>query len=77
MKIFVNAKPNSKENKVTKMDENHFSVRVTAPPVEGKANQAVIELLAEYFHLPKSHVQLLSGQTSKSKVFEVTSLVTK
>lgn len=71
MKIYVNAKPNSKENRVQKNDDTHFSVRITAPAAGGKANLALTEVLADYFQTSKNKVILLSGHTSKQKVFEI------
>jgi len=46
-------------------------VRVREPAVEGKANRAVVELLAEYFNVPKTNVRLVSGHKSKVKFFEL------
>jgi len=63
-------KPNSRTEEVSQ--EGHsFIVRVREPPREGKANQAVIKLLAEYFRVPKSQVRILSGLRSRNKVIEV------
>jgi uncharacterized protein (TIGR00251 family) len=53
-------------------DELHVWVR--APPVDGKANLAVTETLAENYAVPKSSVRLISGQTSKTKTFEIDGL---
>ncbi|OGW80186.1 MAG: hypothetical protein A3G33_09085 [Omnitrophica bacterium RIFCSPLOWO2_12_FULL_44_17] len=71
MKLFITTKPNSKVIKVEKTDETHYRVFVKAPPAEGKANQAVIEALSEYFDIPKMRIHILSGHTSKSKVFDI------
>jgi len=71
MKINVTVKPNAKQEQVEKTGENEFVVRVKARPQEGKANQAVVEALAEYFDVAKSRVVLLRGQTSKHKVFDI------
>ncbi len=46
-----------------------LKIAVQAPPVEGRANQALIVFLAEAFSLPKSAVELVSGESSRSKVF--------
>lgn len=46
-----------------------LKIAVQAPPIEGRANQALIEFLAETFSLPKSAIQLVSGESSRSKVF--------
>lgn len=72
MKIFVTAKPNAKENSVEKLDETHFKVKVKCAPQDGKANQAVIETLADYLDISKSCLTLLKGQTSKNKILELT-----
>ena len=47
---------------------------ITAPPVEGKANQAVIEFLAELFRVPKSSIAIVSGETGRNKVVAVRGL---
>ena len=70
MKLFITAKPNAKQTRVEEIDETHFRVWVKAPPDEGRANQAVIEALSEYFCAPKSRFSLLRGASSKSKVLE-------
>ena len=70
MKIQVRVKPNSKTEKVSR-EGNGFIVKVKEPPREGKANQALIKLLAEHFGVPKSQVRILSGFTSRNKTVEV------
>ncbi len=72
MKIYVTAKPNARENKVEKHDDVHFTVSVQAAPVQGRANAAVVEALAEHFGIPKSRVVILRGQTSREKIVEIT-----
>lgn len=87
MKIFVKAKTNAKENKITppplKMwkdppsqgsgvaKEEWYTVSVKERPVEGRANEAITKLLAEHFKVSRSQVRLISGATSKRKVFEI------
>jgi len=70
MKIQVKVKPNSKTEEVIQEGDS-FIVKVKEPPKEGKANQAVIKLLAEHFGVPQSQVRILSGLRSKNKVIEV------
>lgn len=53
-----------------KTEDGGFIVRVNVPPIEGRANERVAELLAEFLGLPKSAIKLLSGQKSKRKIFE-------
>ncbi len=46
-----------------------LKVAVNSPPIEGRANEALIAFLAEFFSLPKSSIELTSGKSSRSKVF--------
>ena len=48
-----------------------YEVRVSAPPVGGRANDEVIAAIAEYFHVHKNQAQLISGFTASNKVVEV------
>ena len=70
MKIHVKVKPNSRTEEISQEGES-FIVKVKEPPKEGKANQAVIKLLAEHFDVPQSRVRILSGFRSRNKVVEV------
>lgn len=71
MRIRVRVKANARKNEVKRLDENHLLISVTAPPVEGKANEKVIELLAEYFDRPKRCITILRGKASRDKIVEV------
>ena len=71
MKIFVKVKPKFRENKIEKITEGHFALWVKEAPEKGRANIAVLKLLAEYFNVPVSSIKFISGQTSKNKVFEI------
>lgn len=71
MKIFVKVKPGSRQNLVEQIDATHYVVLVTAPPVQGKANAAVIELLADHLHLAKSLLSIKRGANTKQKTIEI------
>ena len=71
MLIKVKAKPRSKKEGVKEITKEYLEVRVNQPPEKGKANGRIIELLAEYFNVPKSRVRLVRGETSKEKIFEI------
>lgn len=72
MKIFVRVKPKAKEEKVEKIDDINFNVQVRALPEKGKANRAVIRVLAGYFNIGQSNIQIVSGSKSKLKIIEIT-----
>ena len=71
MKIFVKAKPNAKEERVEKIDSAHFVVSVKEPPIQGRANQAIVRALAEFFGVSVSRVTIISGHTSRSKLIDI------
>lgn len=71
MKISVSIKPNAKAKKVEKVDEGHFKAWVKESPVEGKANLALIKILADYFDIASSRINIVSGHSSKRKVIEI------
>ncbi len=71
MKVTITAHPNSKKPRVEKDLFGGLHVYVSAPPLEGKANMAVIESLAEHFKTSKSRINLIRGAKSKTKVFNV------
>lgn len=70
-KIFAAVKPGAKKNELICLDETHFRISVKAPPDEGRANEAVIEMLKEHFGYPKSCFQIVSGLKSKQKVIQI------
>lgn len=70
MKINVRVIPKAKQNKVV-VEPDRLKVYLTAPPVEGKANQALIEILAEHYGVRRSQVRIISGQKGRDKVVEI------
>ena len=71
MRISVTVKPNSKREEVVPAGEREYVVRVSAPPVEGKANERVVELLAKHFGVPKSRVTIVRGASGRKKAVEI------
>lgn len=71
MRISVSVKPNSRKESVEELPDGSYLVRVNAPPTEGRANERVIELLAEHFKRPKSAIELRSGHKGKKKTFNI------
>ena len=71
MKISVRVKPQAREEKIEKKGENNYLVWVKAKAIEGKANQAVIKILSEYFDITKDRVILIKGKKARDKIFTV------
>jgi len=71
LKIAVKVKAGSSREKVEKADDGSYAVWVRAKPTDGKANEAVIKALAAHFDIAKSNITLLTGHTSKLKLFDI------
>lgn len=71
MKISVIVHPNSKNPRIEKDLMETLHVYVNQPPLEGKANKAVIESLAKFLKIKKSEIVLMRGEKSKNKVFKI------
>lgn len=71
MKITVKVKPNSKQSKIEQNSEGIWIIHLKSPPVDGKANEELISLLAKQFKVTKSQVTIKSGLSSKNKVIEI------
>ena len=71
MRVKVRVTANSKEARVTRMDESSYEVRVDENAVGGKANRRLVEILADHFQVPKSKITIVRGAKSREKVVEV------
>lgn len=71
MKIIIKAKPNSKEDKIERIDEYNYVVSVKEAPINGKANIAIVKLLASHFDISSSMVEIISGHMARMKVVEI------
>lgn len=56
---------------MTKISEGEYKVKLTAPPVDGEANEMLIKILAKYFDVSKSSVQIIGGKSAKIKIIEI------
>jgi uncharacterized protein (TIGR00251 family) len=70
VKIAVRVKPRSRVEEVSG-EGDRYVVRVKEPPVEGRANRAVLRLLASHLGVPESRLRIVSGFSSRNKVIEV------
>lgn len=71
MIIKAKVKPDASKSKVKKLNENFYEIRTTAVVEKGKANEKVIELLAEFFDVPKSRIEIIRGHVSREKDIEI------
>ena len=70
----VKVHPRAKKNAITGEVGDALKVALTAPPVDGKANEACIEFFAKLLKVPRSSVTIAAGQSSRNKVIRVAEL---
>lgn len=65
--LSVQIQPKSSKDEVVGMLGENLKIKITAPPIDGKANAHLCSLIAKWFDVPKSRVNILKGETSKIK----------
>ena len=75
-KIFlsVHIQPNASKNEVSGMINEMVKIKITAPPVDNKANNECLEFLSNILHIPKSKLQIHKGQKTRSKIIQITGM---
>lgn len=71
MRRRVKVKPNSKQQKITEEEDGSLTIRLKSPPVDGKANEELVKILAAKFNVPKSYIRIKSGVSSRQKLIEI------
>ncbi len=70
--LTIRLHPGARKNAVTGVHAEAVKIALTAPPVDGKANEALIAFLAETLHLPRARINIVAGLTSRSKTLRIT-----
>ena len=71
MRVTVRVQPRASRARIEGVHGEAWRIRVQAPPVEGAANDAVCDLLAEALRLPKRRVRVVSGASARTKIVEI------
>ncbi len=74
MRIYIKVSPRSSKNEVVKVSEGEYKVKLTAAPVDGQANEALIKLLAKFFGVSRSSIIIVGGKTAKIKMVDIAGL---
>jgi uncharacterized protein (TIGR00251 family) len=70
--LAVRVHPGARKNAVTGTHADELKIALTAPPVDGKANEALIAFLAETLRLPRARIAIIAGLTNRSKTLRIT-----
>jgi uncharacterized protein len=74
IRLKVRVTPNARKNTVVSWTRDEVRLKIKAPPVEGKANAALIEYLSELTSVPRAKIQLKAGEKSRIKLVEIDAL---
>jgi len=69
--LSVRIQPRASKNEVVRLENGGLKIRLTAPPVDGAANEALVKFLADRFSVARSQVEIVSGHTSRDKIVRV------
>jgi uncharacterized protein (TIGR00251 family) len=72
--LSVRIQPRASRNGIVPMEGGGLKIRLTAPPVDGAANEALVRFLADSFSLPISQVEIVTGHTSRDKIIRITGI---
>ena len=67
----VKTQPKASKDEFAEVLDNRLKIRITAPPIDGKANQHLIQFLAREFKVSKSQIKLLAGDAAREKRFMI------
>tara|TARA_B100000315_G_C14255864_1_gene441877 strand:- start:378 stop:620 length:243 start_codon:yes stop_codon:yes gene_type:complete len=70
-RIEVKVQPRAKQEKILKLSKTSYKVYTNKPAIDGKANKAVVKLLANYLGLRKNQVTIVRGEKSRDKIVEI------
>lgn len=74
VRIGIKVQPRSSRNQVVGEQGGALKIKLTAPPVEGEANAALIEYLAAFLDISRKDIRLIKGETSRLKIVEISGL---
>jgi uncharacterized protein (TIGR00251 family) len=72
--VSVRAVPRASKNAIQGVHDGALKIRLTTPPIDGKANQALIKYLSKTLKVSKSQIELMQGETARNKAFRITGI---
>jgi len=70
--ITIRVTPRAKKNQITEiMSDGTIKIHLTAPPLEGKANAALIEFLADILKVPRKNIEIVAGKRGRNKIVSI------
>jgi uncharacterized protein (TIGR00251 family) len=74
VRLEIKVQPRSSRNQIAGEQDGVLKIKLTAPPVDREANQALIDYLSDLLGIPKRSVNLIKGETSRNKLVEISGI---
>lgn len=74
VEVHIRAVPRASKNEIQGVHDNALKIRLTTPPIDGKANQALLKFLSKTLRISKSKIELTHGETSRHKTLRIRSM---
>ncbi|MDG0817077.1 DUF167 domain-containing protein [Bdellovibrio svalbardensis] len=71
VRLHLFIQPKSSKNEVVGLHNGLLKIKITAPPIDGKANEGLIKFLSDFFDIPKRDIVLVRGETGRTKTVEL------
>jgi hypothetical protein len=76
--LAIRVTPRASKNEIAEiLSDNTIKIRLTAPPIEGRANQALIEFLAQVLGISKNRIEIVAGETGRDKLVSIIDMDTE
>jgi uncharacterized protein (TIGR00251 family) len=72
--LSVRIQPRASKNEIITMENGGLKIRLTSPPVDGAANEALVKFLSDVLSIAKSRVEIVSGHTAREKIVRITGM---
>ncbi len=69
--ISIRIQPRASKNEIIRMDGGKLKIRLTAPPVDGAANEALVKFLSGQLNVSRSQVEIVAGHTGREKIIKI------
>ncbi len=71
VRLHLFIQPKSSKNEIVGPHNGELKIKITAPPIDGRANEGLIEFLSDHFNIPKRSISLVKGETGRHKTVDL------
>ncbi len=71
IRIQIKVQPRSSKNQIAGVQQGALKIKLTAPPVEGEANKALVNFLSGVLKIPKKNIKIIKGESARNKIVDI------